>query len=127
MPASDQSLQRGPATRFTSMKIKLSHFSMHSATLSALLCLTATVGFSQSIPTLDSQQLAFLTLINNYRAQNGAGPLQVSIALENSSQWMSNDMWSRGYFSHNDNLGRNPFTRMAAFNYPYLPSGANIF
>src|ERR1700730_4238443 len=111
------------------MKTKLSHFSVYSAALSALLCLTGTVGFSQStasVPVLDSQQLAFLTLINNYRAQNGAGPLQLSIALANSSQWMSNDMASKNYFSHTDSLGRNPYTRMAAFGYPYGPAGENI-
>jgi uncharacterized protein YkwD len=109
------------------VKTKLSHLSVQLAALSALLCLIANFSFAQSTPGLDSQQLAFLTLIDNYRAQNGAGPLQVSIALENSSTWMANDMWSRGYFSHNDSLGRNPFTRMAAFNYPYLPAGENIF
>ena len=108
------------------MKTKLSHFFVYPAALSALLCLAGTLGFSQSTPTLDSQQLAFLTLINNYRTQNGAGPLQVSIALENSSQWMSNDMASNNYFSHTDSLGRDPFTRMAAFGYPYGPAGENI-
>jgi len=74
----------------------------------------------------DSQGWAFLTLINNYRAQNGAGPLQVSATLENSSQWMSNDMATKNYFSHTDSLGRDPFTRMAAFGYSYEPAGENI-
>lgn len=77
-------------------------------------------------PTLDSEQSNFLTLINNYRSQNGLGPLQVSVALQNSSQWMSNDMATKNYFSHTDSLGRNPFTRMAAFNYPYSPAGENL-
>jgi len=108
------------------MKTKVSHFSVYTAVLSAVLCLTGMVGIAQSIPTLDSEQLAFLTLINTYRAQNGAGPLQVSIALENSSQWMSNDMASNNYFGHTDSLGRDPFTRMAAFGYPYGSAGENI-
>jgi uncharacterized protein YkwD len=77
-------------------------------------------------PTLDSEQTAFLSLINSYRGQHGVGPLQVSIALQNSSQWMSNDMASKNYFSHTDSLGRDPFTRMAAFNYSYSPAGENI-
>ena len=76
--------------------------------------------------TLDAEQSAFLTLINNYRAQNGAGPLQVSVTLQQSSQWMSADMAAKNYFSHTDSLGRNPFTRMAAFGYPYSPAGENI-
>lgn len=76
--------------------------------------------------SLDSEESAFLTLINNFRAQNGAGPLQVSAALENSSTWMSNDMATKNYFSHTDSLGRDPGTRMAAFGYPYYPWGENI-
>jgi len=76
--------------------------------------------------SLDTEQSAFLTLINNYRAQNGVAPLQVSLALQQSSQWMSNDMATKNYFSHTDSLGRNPFQRMAAFGYSYTPAGENI-
>jgi len=35
-------------------------------------------------------------------------------------------MASKNYFSHTDSLGRDPFTRMAAFGYPYGPAGENI-
>ena len=83
----------------------------------------STPSYSQ---TLDSEELSFLTLINNYRAQNGAGALQVSVALQNSSTWMSTDMATKNYFSHTDSLGRDPFTRMKAFGYSYLPAGENI-
>ena len=75
---------------------------------------------------LDSQESAFLTLINTYRSQNGAGALQISPALENSSTWMSTDMATKNYFSHTDSLGRDPGTRMAAFGYTYYPWGENI-
>ncbi|HVW85910.1 MAG TPA: CAP domain-containing protein, partial [Bryobacteraceae bacterium] len=75
---------------------------------------------------LDSEESAFLTLINNYRAQNGAGPLKVSPTLENSSTWMSNDMASKNYVSHTDSLGRDPGSRLAAFGYTYSPWGENI-
>jgi len=86
----------------------------------------APVAMAQT-PTLDSEQSAFLTLINQYRAQHGAGPLQVSIALQNSSQWMSTDMATKNYFSHTDSLGRDPFTRMKAFGYSYNTyEGENI-
>jgi uncharacterized protein YkwD/chitodextrinase len=77
-------------------------------------------------PALDSEEVAFLTLINNYRAQNGVGPLKVSAALRNSSLWMSTDMATKNYANHTDSLGRDPHTRMAAFNYPYSPWGENI-
>ncbi len=79
-----------------------------------------------SAQTLDSEQSAFLTLINNFRAQNGVGPLKVSATLQTSSQWMSNDMATKNYFSHTDSLGRDPFTRMTAFGYTYSPEGENI-
>jgi uncharacterized protein YkwD/chitodextrinase len=76
--------------------------------------------------SLDAQQSEFLTLINNFRAQNGVGPLQVSATLQQSAQWMSNDMATNNYFSHTDSLGRDPFERMAAFGYSYYPEGENI-
>jgi Domain of unknown function (DUF4082)/Cysteine-rich secretory protein family len=75
---------------------------------------------------LDAEQSTFLTLINNYRAQNGAGPLQVSIALQNASQWMSTDMAAKSYFSHTDSAGRDPFARQTAFGYTHYPAGENI-
>ncbi len=77
-------------------------------------------------PTLDSEQWAFLTIINNFRAQNGAGPLQVSVILETSSQWMSDDLATKNYFSHTDSLGRAFGSRLQAFGYNYYPAGENI-
>lgn len=66
---------------------------------------------------LSGQTQAMLTLINNYRAQNGAPPLQISPTLTQASQWMANDMATNNYLSHTDSLGRDPFTRMDAFGY----------
>jgi uncharacterized protein (TIGR03437 family) len=70
-------------------------------------------------PTLDAEEQAFLKLINDYRVANGRGTLQVSIALSNAADWMSNDMATKGYFSHTDSTGRDPFTRMRSFGYTY--------
>jgi uncharacterized protein YkwD len=76
---------------------------------------------------LDAEETAFVTLINQYRAQNGRAPLQVSVALTASSKWMSVDMATKDYFSHTDSLSRDPFARMAAFSYTYSGySGENI-
>ena len=83
-------------------------------------------GIPARAQVLGSEESAFLTLINNFRAQNGAGPLQISSALEGSSGWMSNDMASKNYFSHTDSLGRDPFTRMSYFGYTHYPEGENI-
>jgi uncharacterized protein YkwD len=68
---------------------------------------------------LDSEEQAVLTLINNYRAANGLGALSLNAELNASSDWMSNDMAAKNYFSHTDSLGRDPFQRMAAFGYNY--------
>lgn len=59
-----------------------------------------------------------LTLINNYRAQNGAGALQISPTLTAAAEWMSNDMATKNYLSHTDSLGRSPFDRMDCYGYP---------
>ncbi|MGZ3700000.1 MAG: CAP domain-containing protein, partial [Bdellovibrionota bacterium] len=67
---------------------------------------------------LDAEESAFVGLINDYRAQNGAPALQVSAGLTASSHWLSTDMAAKNYFSHTDSLGRDPFTRMDDFNYP---------
>ena len=82
---------------------------------------------SQSTPPPPSdEETTFLTLINQYRAQNGAGPLQLSPTLENSAAWMANDMATKNYASHTDSLGRSVGTRLAAFGYTYVPYGENI-
>ena len=70
-------------------------------------------------PQLDSDELAFVTLINNYRAQNGLGPLSIDWEMQASSDWMSTDMGQKAYFSHTDSLGRDPWTRMCDFGYCY--------
>ena len=90
--------------------------------MTAALSLLASGGARAQSTSLDSEQSAFLTLINNYRARNGVGPLQISLALQQSSQWMSSDMATKNYFSHTDSLGCNPFQQMAAFGYSYTPA-----
>ena len=67
---------------------------LYTLTVSTPTCLgpTSTPSPTPSSSPLDSEEWAFLTLINNFRAQNGAGALQVSAALSNSSHWMSSDM-----------------------------------
>jgi uncharacterized protein YkwD len=107
----------------------MKQFFLRAASFSAILLCAIAFSLntiSAQIPTLDSEQWAFFNLINNYRAQNGVPPLQVSVDLQNSSQWMANDMATKNYFSHTDSLGRDPFTRMAAFGYQLIASGENI-
>lgn len=77
--------------------------------------------------TLNAEESAFLTLINNYRVQNGLAPLTASVTLTQASQWMSSDMAAKDYFSHTDSQGRSSFTRMEDFGYTQSSySGENI-
>ena len=68
---------------------------------------------------LDSEEQAFVTLINNWRAQNGAGPLTVNTSISGAAEWMNNDMGQNHYFSHTDSLGRAPWDRMCVYGYCY--------
>src|SRR5215216_6396896 len=60
----------------------------------------------------DAEELAFLTLINNYRAQNGLGALGTLPSLNRASVWMAADMAAYNYFNHTDRLGRQWDQRM---------------
>lgn len=67
---------------------------------------------------LDSEEQAFLTLINQYRAQNGLNPLTISTNLNRAAAWMVEDMATNRYFSHTDSLGRSPYQRAIDCGYP---------
>lgn len=51
-------------------------------------------------PCIDSEEAAFLTLINQYRAQNGRGPLAYSGKLNAAANYHSWEMAEYNYFSH---------------------------
>jgi uncharacterized protein YkwD len=52
--------------------------------------------------TIDSQEQAFLQVINNYRQQNGRQPLKLSSTLNKAAAWKSADMASNNYVAHDD-------------------------
>jgi len=92
-----------------------------------LVALAMSARATSADPQLDSEEQAFITLINNYRAQNALGPLSIDWEMQASSDWMSNDMGVNAYFSHTDSLGRDPWTRMCDFGYCYNTwKGENI-
>ena len=66
---------------------------------------------------LDSEEQAFLTLINQYRAQNGLGPLSIETNLNRAAAWMVEDMATKGYFDHIDSFGRSPSQRASECGY----------
>lgn len=92
---------------------------LHLCLIWLWFCVPAVAAGQAASITIDSEEQQFLKLINDYRSTNGLGPLKISIALTNAADWMSRDMAMKNYFSHTDSLGRDPFARMAAFNYAY--------
>ncbi|HUF52635.1 MAG TPA: CAP domain-containing protein [Dehalococcoidia bacterium] len=77
--------------------------------------------------TLDTEEQAFVTLINDYRAQNGRGPLLIDNSIQGAAHWMSASMGQYNFFSHTDHLGQSPWTRMCNFGYCYdTYKGENI-
>jgi uncharacterized protein YkwD len=76
--------------------------------------------------SVDSVELAFLTLINDYRAANGVGTLTISANLNRSASWHAVDMATKKYFSHTDSAGRSSSTRMAACGVASGGVGENI-
>jgi uncharacterized protein YkwD len=69
--------------------------------------------------SLDEQEQEFLRILNEYRVTNGLSQLSVNVALTQATNWMSQDMAAKDYFSHTDSLGHDPFERMDAFGYNY--------
>ena len=75
--------------------------------------------------SLDGEEQAFLTLINQYRSQNGLSALLISTNLNRAAAWMSNDMGVNARFSHTDSLGRAPYSRAIDCDY-VSGAGENI-
>lgn len=67
----------------------------------------------------DDQELAFLSLVNNYRQQSGLLPLTLSASLSNSALGHSQDMAINNFFSHAGSNGSSPWDRMRAAGYTY--------
>lgn len=78
----------------------------------------AAAGDCTTSDVLEPDEQAFLTLINNYRAQNGRAPLHVSYTLSKAAQWKSTDMGINAYFAHDD-LDRTWVQRIRDCGYGY--------
>ncbi|MBA2694107.1 MAG: CAP domain-containing protein [Rubrobacter sp.] len=98
----------------------------------AMIPLTATLLFLFAISAVasadtayDSDERKFLELINEYRAQNGAGPLALSDDLTVASERHNEDMAEFSFFAHDTvgssryPAGSQPWDRMAAEGYDY--------
>ncbi|MEX2246582.1 MAG: CAP domain-containing protein [Dehalococcoidia bacterium] len=75
---------------------------------------------------LDSEEEAFLGLINAHRQENGRAQLVVSYSLSKASQWKSTDLATNNYFAHDD-LTRSWVQRIRDCGYGFNTSlGENI-
>src|SRR5215218_6436379 len=68
--------------------------------------------------SVDSEEMAFLGLINQYRSSIGVNQLTLSTNLNRASTWLAVDMATKGYFSHTDSFGRSPSTRVQNCGFP---------
>lgn len=68
--------------------------------------------------SLDSEEQAFLSLINDYRESNGLNQLTVSTNLNRGAAWMAHDLGTTPNWSHTDSLGRSPYQRAQDCGYP---------
>lgn len=82
---------------------------------------------SSADTSLDSEEQAFITLLNQHRTANSLGPLLIDPGLQGAAEWMNNDMGVNRRFDHIDSLGQSPWTRMCNFGYCYNTwKGENI-
>lgn len=84
-----------------------------------LLALSITLAFTPAAYAYDSEELAFLTQINNYRAQHGLPALVLSGTLSNAAEGHSYDMAVLNYFSHTSQDGRTYVDRIREAGYGY--------
>jgi uncharacterized protein YkwD len=54
-----------------------------------LVALVLSASPTSAKPQLDPEEQTFVTLINNYRAQKGLGPLSIDWEMQASADWMS--------------------------------------
>lgn len=67
-----------------------------------------------------------LELVNQERARAGSPPLEWDESIAEVARAHSRDMWERGYFSHINPDGKDPFDRMREQNIHFLAAGENI-
>ncbi len=74
----------------------------------------------------DSEELAFLDLLNAYRAAHGAGRLSLQHQLGAAAEHHSQDMAEHNYTSHNLSNGDGPLKNIERFGYSNFTSWGEI-
>jgi uncharacterized protein YkwD len=73
-----------------------------------------------------SLEIAMLDMINKERIKAGVKPLKMDPALVPLARTQSNDMFRRGYFSHVNPEGKDPFQRMKDSSIQFTAAGENL-
>ena len=71
-------------------------------------------------------EAAMLEMVNKERLSNGLKILQADPEMTQVARMHSQDMFVKGYFSHYDLNGKNPFDRMRDANIRFLAAGENL-
>jgi uncharacterized protein YkwD len=74
----------------------------------------------------EEAEAAMLVLINRERLQHSLSPLTLNSKARDVARAYSKDMFARGYFSHVNPEGKNPFDRMKAGGVQYNAAGENL-
>jgi len=80
---------------------------------------------SQATPDPEAET-AMLHLLNVERRRRSLAPLRMEERLRRAARQHSKDMLARGYFSHVDPVGHDPFQRLRAAGIPYVAAGENL-
>ncbi|HEY5626052.1 MAG TPA: CAP domain-containing protein, partial [Dehalococcoidia bacterium] len=99
--------------------LKIARFFAVIPLLAVLAAVALVTLDTRAAEALDSEEQAFLNIINDYRAAKGLGTLALDPKLNDVARWMADDMASNDFFSHTDSLGRDPFVRMDQIGYAY--------
>lgn len=84
------------------------------------------LGFTTTGPVDARAEDAMLVLVNRERTSRGLKPLAMNNRARLVARTYSTDMFGRGYFSHINPEGKNPFDRMRAGNVVFEVAGENL-
>jgi uncharacterized protein YkwD/uncharacterized membrane protein required for colicin V production len=79
-----------------------------------------------NLKTAETDEVQMLVLVNQERAKVGVKSLTMDSTLREVARAHSRDMFERGYFSHIDPDGHDPFDRMKAAGASFTAAGENI-
>ncbi len=77
-------------------------------------------------PSVSSESLAILALVNSERAARGLAPMRVNISLNEAAQGHSASQAAAGTIYHVSPTGSNPGTRIAQTGYRFSTWGENV-